>query len=304
LVFLVLFTACDDIPISCKPALFRGTWDDSVTNYASTVALGKVFFGDPRFSRDGRVACATCHRPDLAYADTLVYSKGVWGRLTQRNTPTLIGLPKDIPLMWDGGVTPLRYGSQAVLAAVTAHSDQDMNPLDLERKLTFYPLYKTALHQLYPHQTLAAGYLLSIHEYVKRISSIEPRGNHHKRFQMGEKDQTFRDSIARGQALFEGKAGCYRCHSGDARTDGRFYNLGLDSVDPGRAAISLLEADRGRFRTPPLRMLRFTAPYFHNGSAADLETVLRHYINGAGEAGRIDLSPQEQSQLLIYLKTL
>ncbi|MFM8960583.1 MAG: cytochrome-c peroxidase, partial [Bacteroidota bacterium] len=107
-----------------------------------------------------------------------------------------------------------------------------------------------------------------------------------------------------GLALFKGKAGCIRCHHGPSLTDGRFYNLGVDSSDPGRAAISLLEEDRGRFRTPPLVLLSKTAPYFHNGSAANLENVLQHYTEGAGEAGQIHLNPEEKQALLAFLRTL
>ncbi|NDC73490.1 MAG: hypothetical protein EBZ62_08630 [Sphingobacteriia bacterium] len=66
----------------------------------------------------------------------------------------------------------------------------------------------------------------------------------------------------------------------------------------------MLEEDRGRFRTPPLVHLSKTAPYFHNGSAANLETVLQHYTDGAGEAGRIHLNPEEKQALLAFLRTL
>ncbi|MFM8317959.1 MAG: hypothetical protein ACKOAV_06250, partial [Bacteroidota bacterium] len=62
--------------------------------------------------------------------------------------------------------------------------------------------------------------------------------------------------------------------------------------------------DRGRFRTPPLVLLSKTAPYFHNGSAATLETVLQHYTKGAGEAGQIHLNPEEKQALLAFLRTL
>jgi len=191
--------------------------------------------------------------------------------------------------MWDGGVTPLRHGSQGILAASTAHRDQDMNPVDLDRKLQHFTRYKVILNRLFPGQPLAAGYLLSIREYVIEIGHP-----------MKKEDPT----TDKGLALFKGKAGCIRCHHGPSLTDGRFYNLGVDSSDPGRAAISLLEEDRGRFRTPPLVHLSKTAPYFHNGSAATLEQVLQHYIKGAGEAGQIPLNPAEKQALLAFLRTL
>ncbi|MFM7379914.1 MAG: cytochrome-c peroxidase [Bacteroidota bacterium] len=267
-------------------------------------AVGQALFEDPRFSSDGRISCASCHKAEHAFADNVALSKGVWGRQTARNTPTLIGLPQDIPLMWDGGVTPLRHGSQGILAALTAHRDQDMNPVDLDRKLQHFTRYKVILNRLYPGQPLAAGYLLAIREYVKEI------GHPMKKEYPSTEHSSIRAHTAphrnteQGLALFKGKAGCIRCHHGPSLTDGRFYNLGVDSSDPGRAAISLLEEDRGRFRTPPLVLLSKTAPYFHNGSVATLENVLQHYTEGAGEAGRIHLNPEEKQALLAFLRTL
>lgn len=267
-------------------------------------ALGKVLFHDPRFSGDGQVSCASCHLEQFAYADTLPFSTGVWGRKTARNTPALTGLPDSIPLMWDGGVTALCYGSQGVLAALTAHRDQDMNPVALERKLSYFPHYQAALQSVYPRHSLAAGYLLAIRDFVKDVSRSTRVGGSGALGSASVRDPKQLQSIARGRLLFTGQAACIRCHHGPSLTDGKFYNLDLDSVNPGRAAITLKEADRGRFRTPPLRMLSRTAPYFHNGSAATLKDVLQHYMNGAGEAGQIHLSPTDQADLIAYLETL
>jgi len=271
---------------------------------SSAAAVGQALFKDPRFSSDGRVSCASCHKAEHAFADNVAFSKGVWGRRTVRNTPTLIGLPQNIPLMWDGGVTPLRYGSQGVLAALTAHRDQDMNPVDLDRKLQHFTRYKVILNRLYPGQSLAAGYLLSIREYVKEIGLLSNKGGSTTENSTTRVHTVPNQSIEQGLALFKGKAGCIRCHHGPSLTDGRFYNLDVDTADSGRAAITLLEEDRGRFRTPPLVLLSKTAPYFHNGSAGTLESVLQHYTEGAGEAGQIHLNPEEKQALLAFLRTL
>jgi len=271
---------------------------------SSAAAVGQALFKDPRFSSDGRVSCASCHKAEHAFADNVAFSKGVWGRRTVRNTPTLIGLPQNIPLMWDGGVTPLRHGSQGILAALTAHRDQDMNPVDLDRKLQHFTRYKVILNRLYPGQSLAAGYLLSIREYVKEIGLLSNKGGSTTENSTTRVHTVPNQSIEQGLALFKGRAGCIRCHHGPSLTDGRFYNLDVDTADSGRAAITLLEEDRGRFRTPPLVLLSKTAPYFHNGSAGTLESVLQHYTEGAGEAGQIHLNPEEKQALLAFLRTL
>jgi cytochrome c peroxidase len=206
--------------------------------------------------------------------------------------------------MWDGGVTALRHGTQGILAALTAHRDQDMNPVELENKLQYLIGYKLILRRLYPDKPLAAAFLLSIREFVKEIGTPSKKGELAAEHLNNREHRDPNEHIDQGLALFKGKAGCIRCHHGPSLTDGRFYNLNLDSADPGRAAITLLEEDRGRFRTAPLVLLSKTAPYFHNGSAANLEIVLQHYIEGAGEAGRIDLNAEEKDALLAYLRSL
>ncbi len=300
---IMIFTSCDDQSIEGPKSYSKQDHGESVF-VSSSSALGQVFFSDPRFSSDGRVACSSCHRAEFAFADTTAISRGVWGRQGIRNTPTLVGLHDDILLMWDGGVTPLRHGSQGILAALTAHRDQDMNPIDLEKKLRHFINYKLILNRLYPRHSLAAGYLLSIREYVREVATISKTRDRSAKNSNGIKNNFQKNIINQGLVLFQGKAGCISCHHGPSLTDGRFYNLGLDSVDPGRAAITLLEEDRGRFRTPPLVFLKKTAPYFHNGSAQTLNNVLQHYINGAGEAGQISLNSTEQNALLAYLNSL
>ena len=91
-----------------------------------------------------------------------------------------------------------------------------------------------------------------------------------------------------GAILFYGKAGCYKCHSGSLFTDQKYHNLAVpqfgpgkseDGLDYGRYAITGNPEDKYKFRTPTLRNLDITAPYFHNGAYNSLRKVIKHHIN-------------------------
>jgi cytochrome c peroxidase len=103
-----------------------------------------------------------------------------------------------------------------------------------------------------------------------------------------------------GAALF-GRA-CSSCHSGPLLSDGRFHAiLPASSADPGLGEITMRAADIGRFRTPSLRNVALTAPYFHDGSAPTLEaaiaTMARYQLGR-----RLDLEQIEQ--IAAFLRAL
>jgi cytochrome c peroxidase len=115
---------------------------------------------------------------------------------------------------------------------------------------------------------------------------------------------------ARGQR----GADCFHCHGGFDFSDHAFHDTGLGSSDPGHYAATGREADRGKFKTPTLRNIARTAPYFHDGSAATLEEVLAHYDHGfrrtlhldpnLAKRAALELSAEDQQALIAFLKTL
>lgn len=103
-------------------------------------------------------------------------------------------------------------------------------------------------------------------------------------------------AAGRGQAVFQ--ANCSVCHSGATFTDANVKlhapsETGMDPVYANRSATKM-------YRTTPLRGLAYNAPYFHDGSAATLDDVVKHYVT----ALKLTLSAQQQADLVEYLKTL
>lgn len=109
-----------------------------------------------------------------------------------------------------------------------------------------------------------------------------------------------------GALLFFGAAkegvNCAQCHSGNLFTDDNFYNLLVPQLGPGkghgysrqedwgRSAFTFDSRDRYSFRTPSLRNVTLTAPYFHSGVAPTLEAAIRHHANIWNSAATFDPS--------------
>ena len=90
-----------------------------------------------------------------------------------------------------------------------------------------------------------------------------------------------------GLRLFRGRARCARCHSGSNLTDEDFHNIGVSwahrPYDAGRAVVTGVPEDTGKFKTPTLREIARTAPYMHDGSIASLEGVIEFYDRGGND---------------------
>lgn len=113
------------------------------------------------------------------------------------------------------------------------------------------------------------------------------------RWVKGDADAMTDQQVA-GFELFNGKANCAVCHAAPNFTDNGFHNLGLPSwgdenPDMGRYAIKPIGLMKGAFKTPTLREVTRTAPYFHDGSAQTLGQVMDHYNQGG--VVKTNLSP-------------
>ena len=72
-------------------------------------ALGKKLFFDPILSQDRTVSCASCHKPERAFADDARVSIGVGGKSGTRNTPSAMNTAARVVLFWDGRSPSLEH---------------------------------------------------------------------------------------------------------------------------------------------------------------------------------------------------
>jgi cytochrome c peroxidase len=240
-------------------------------------ALGARLFFDPILSLDRTVSCGSCHRPELAFADAEPRSKGVGERRTARNTPSLLNRAYGEAFMWDGRAATLE---EQVLLPIENPDEMALPLAEALTRLAADMSYRAEFERLFAGPPRAEDLAHALAAYVRRLVLGDSPVD---RFRAGDFDALGDDERA-GLWFYESRGRCWRCHSGANFSDEDFHNTGVGAVngasEPGRAAITGRDEDRGRFKTPTLRGLALTAPYMHDGSLATLEDVVAFYRQG------------------------
>lgn len=276
----------------------------SIPGSAARVELGRRLFFDTRLSRDGTVSCASCHQPDKYFTDGLTRARGLNNQVLSRNTPSLLNAAFFSRFFHDG-----RTSSVSQLSAQVMLHPQEFGARP--GHLANYINTDARYNQMFRDARIPAsfnGAAVAIGQYVLTKTAANSRRD---RALAGL--DTFTALEKQGLNLFNGKARCAECHSGSAFTDNLFHNLGFPATtDAGRFLQTGLPQHRFQFKTPSLRNVAETAPYFHNGSVATLEAVVALYNQGQNlNRGSQDdivrplgLSAGEELALVAYLRTL
>lgn len=240
--------------------------------------LGKKLFFDPRLSGSKQISCASCHDPDLAFADGRTVSFGHGRTELQRNAPSVVNTAFNEFLFWDGRATSLeQQAADVVLNAEEMHATAKVVSERLSKIQQYTNDFMAAFGD--PEVTLTRV-AQAIATFERTLTS---RGNAFDSFLRGNTN-ALSDAAIRGLHLFRTTARCLNCHNGPNFTDGRFHNEGLTYYgrkyeDLGRYRMTKDPKDVGRFKTPSLRNVTRTAPYMHNG-LFDLDGVLSMYNAG------------------------
>lgn len=266
------------------------------------IALGKQLYFDPRLSRDQTISCASCHDPAKGWSNGEQFATGVGGAKGGRNAPTVINAAYYTTQFWDGRAKTLE---EQALGPIQNPIEMNMTLEAVVERLNGIAGYKEQFQRVFGTDVTADGIAKAIAAFERTVLS----GNApYDKFKAGD-PSALSPEAQRGMKLFFGKARCSACHSGPNFSDSAFHNIGLDSEDIGRKAISKLEGDHGAMKTPTLREIAKTAPYMHNGSLKTLEEVVAHYNKGGNgnryqdeEIFPLKLSEQEQADLVTFLK--
>jgi cytochrome c peroxidase len=273
-------------------------------------------FFDGRLSADGTVACSTCHDPARAFTDGRPTSIGFKDRIGERNAPTVLNALYNKTQFWDGRVTTLE--EQAALPIVNP-IEMGQPSLDAAvARIAAVEEYKKTFQSVFGRPANGPDVLRAIASYERSQMSFDSPFDH---FIAGEKN-AIDDSAKRGWEIFNTRGRCNKCHalSESKRdtatfTDNDFHNIGIgiirhnvlalackaehlvssgdtaaidraaiqtDMSALGRFLITKKDADIASFKTPDLRNVLVTAPYFHDGSQQTLWDVMDHYNKGDG----------------------
>jgi cytochrome c peroxidase len=272
------------------------------------VALGAQLYFDPRLSADNTISCATCHDPDMAWANHNPVDTGLEGRQGNRNSGTILDAAYMDFQFWDGRAKTLE---EQALGPI--HNPVEMGETleNVVRKLTAIEGYRSQFTAVFKTAVTIDGIAKAIAAFERTVlSGPSP----YDKYTAGDKT-AMPAAAVRGLRLFNGKARCRTCHSGPMFSDQGFHNIGvgMDRPNPdiGREAVTKDPKDRGRFKTPTLRNVALTWPYLHDGSVKTLADVVELYDAGGVKNPTLDvfvvpleLSDDEQKDLVAFMEAL
>ncbi len=308
----VLLAAACATPEADQPAVERISALPPIVHPADNptspakVALGAQLFVDKRLSGSGNTACQSCHYRHLGWTDGLQFSKRDDGGVNARNTPTLYNVGQQTLWYWDGRATTLEG---QVLAAWRGQSGAD--PVKIAALLNGIPGYAVQFQAVFGAPAAPDLVAKALATYLRSKNSENSPWD---RYESGDKAAVSADAVG-GFRLFMGKGRCAACHTPPFYGNSSFFNIGLEAgkakPDPGRFNVTKIEADTGAFKTPTLRSVALTAPYFHDGSRATLEEAVRFMAAGGGEDPKkspvlspTGLSDAEIAKIVEFLKSL
>lgn len=279
----------------------------------SKADIGKQLFFDPILSSDKTVSCASCHKPEFAFADTVAFSNGVQGNHTARNTPSVMNMAMRDVYFFDGRAATLEA---QVVGPVENPNEMNLPFKQAVQRIQQNPVYVTYFKKIFNRLPDSSAIVEAIAAYERTLETDQTPNDRW----MNDDTNAMTAAQIRGRDLFtSSRTRCFDCHFTPDFTSDEFKNIGIfngkNLNDSGRYLITKNKADIGKFKIPGLRNVAVTAPYMHNGMFATLEEVIDYYDNPAKFIpdaafkdtilpARIGLTPQEKQDLIAYLHAL
>ncbi len=288
------------------------------------VKLGRMLFYEKRMSRNGTIACASCHVQADAFSDVRQFSLGVDGLPGNRQAMAAVNLLWNTnAFFWDGRSPLLR---DQALKPIQDHLEMDESLENVVAKLSGIQLYKDQFVRAFgSEQVTSLRISLALEQFMHSIVSSESK---YDKFLRGELALSAEEE--RGRSLFFAEynpffpnisgGDCQHCHSGKNFENDEYINNGLDPevsfTDLGHEVVTNDPTDRAKFKVPSLRNVALTPPYMHDGRFQTLEEVVEHYDNGIHDSPTLHvtlrntlpsglmLSQQDKAALVAFLHTL
>lgn len=235
--------------------------------------LGRALFWDTRLSADGKTACASCHLREDWGADRRRQSMDARGKLTKRHAQTVLNTQQaGAGLRW---LADRATGADQALGSITGSMGFDRRE-DLEMALRDHG-YAEPFEAAYPRDPdplSAEHYARALQTYQETLLTPAPFDAW-----LGGDDAALKAREQRGLRRFI-ETGCAGCHAGPLFGGGSLQRFGVledyrlttgsEGGESGLMEKTGEADDRDKFRVQPLRNIANTAPYFHDGSVAEL----------------------------------
>jgi len=271
------------------------------------VALGRQLFFDERLSVDGTKSCYSCHVCEHGLTDGLPKAIGAGNKQLTRSSPTLWNIGYQKEFYWDGRSASLE---KQALAAWTG-ANMGAKAEEIVTKLNSLQGYKAQFHQVFNGDATPDNVVKAIAAYERTLISGDTAWDRWKAGDNGAINQ----SAWRGWNIFQAIK-CNNCHDGVLFTDQQYHNVGIGmdakEPDPGRFKVTNKPEDTGAFKTPTLRDIAKSGPYFHDGSAKTLEEAVDIMLAGGKPNEHLDkknleprkILPEQREDLLNFLRSL
>jgi len=271
------------------------------------VALGRQLFFDERLSVDGTRSCYSCHVCEHGLTDGLPKAIGAGNKQLTRSSPTLWNIGYHKEFYWDGRSASLE---KQALAAWTG-GNMGAKAEDIVVKLNALQEYKAQFQKVFQSDATPDNVVKAIAAFERTIISGSTAWD---RWKAGD-NTAINQSAFRGWNIFQAIK-CNNCHDGVLFTDQQYHNVGIGmdakEPDPGRFKVTNKPEDTGAFKTPTIRDIANTAPYFHDGSAKTLEEAMDIMLAGGKPNEHLDkknlevhkILPEQREDLLAFFKSL
>ncbi len=268
--------------------------------------LGFDLFHDVRISENNTISCATCHELTTGGVDGLKTSKGIHDQIGGINAPTVYNAALNHVQFWDGRSKDLQEqagGPPLDMLEMGSNWEQITGKLKADKEL------KAEFKSIYGAEGITQNSITdAIAEFEKTL--LTPNSKFDK-YQKGDLAAISAEELE-GYDLFKSN-NCASCHGGEnvggigydymGVTQDYFADRGIElhAKDMGRIGVTNLEVDKHKFKTPSLRNIALTAPYFHDGTINDLaEAVIKMDKYQSGN----EMSVEDADKIVLFLNTL
>ena len=286
---------------------------------AARITLGEQLFFDKRLSKTKEMSCETCHVPEKGWTDALALSPKFDGSMNTRHTPTLYGVAYYPDLYWDGRAKGLE-------AQITAawRGQMGADPDAVATEIDAIAGYKAAFNAEFGGGPTAQRVVQALASFVRTIHAGDTAWDRQKQ----DAASLVNTEAGRGFTVFSEVTHCTNCHLPPLFSDTLFHNVGVGTMRPapdmGRGKILADAATKagqpvtddmnklmGAFKTPSLRGVALSGPYFHDGGKPTLESAVDFMLNGGLKNDHLDeklqawpVTPTQRLELLAFLRSL
>jgi len=260
-------------PIPTSPPVLEG---NAMT--PEKVELGKMLYFDPRLSASALISCNTCHNMGMGGADYQETSTGHGWQRGPRNAPTVLNSVFNIAQFWDGRAEDLMEQAKG---PVQASVEMNNTPEMVMETLKSMPEYVAMFERAFP----GVDDPVTFDNMARAIEAFEATlltpDSPFDRYLKGDRKALTATEKA-GLKLFMDKY-CASCHGGVNMGGQDYYPFGVvkkptegvrPAADKGRYVVTNTWSDEYVFKSPSLRNIALTPPYFHSGKVWDLEEAV------------------------------